>query len=450
MLGKQVLDKDGYYSKLISISWPIFLESLLRLLLGNVNIFMLGQYSDDAVGAVGVANQIINLVLVMYGIVSMGTVIMVSQSIGAGDRKVAGRIANIALAANLAFGILLSLFIVLLAVPLLKIMNLPAELFDYAHQYLVIAGAFTFLQAFMAALSGISRSYGYTKLPMYVALGMNFLNLIGSYASLYGPFGMPVLGVPGVAAAMVVSELLAAIFLFILVYKKIGLSIRLSDFKPFPKDIVKTLLKVGIPSAGESMAYTFAQMATTYIVAMFGAASITARVYGSSISVFSGTLGAAFGHGSQLIVGRLAGAGDHRKAYKVCFNALKMAIASNAVISFLFFLFGRQLAGIFTRDPAIIEMVYIVLAIDMAVELGRASNLVIGNSLRGAGDVKFPVIISVLSMWGVSVTLCYVLGVVLDLGLTGIWIAFAADECFRGVLMYRRWKSRAWVGMSVV
>jgi len=444
------LDMREYNLKLVSLSWPIFVESFLRLLLGNVNIFMLGQFSDDAVGAVGVANQIISLVLVMYGIVSMGTVVIMSQLIGAGNREKAAEVANIALAINVAFGIAMSLMLSLLAVPILRLMNIPPELMEYARQYLVIAGAFTFTQAFMAVLSGISRSFGYTKLPMYVAFAMNILNMLGSYVSLYRPFGMPVLGVPGVAAAMVGSEAVAGIFLFIMVYRKIGLKFRFGDFMPIPRDTVKMLLKVGVPSAGESMAYNFAQMATTYIVTMFGANAITARVYGQSISVFSTTLGGSFGLGSQILVGQLVGAGKYNKAYKVCISALKMGIASNFVFSVLIFAFRRQITGIFTHNTAIIGMVSVILAIDILVETGRAANLAIGNSLRGAGDVRFPMIISILSMWGVSVTLCYVFGVVLKMGLAGIWFAFAADECLRGVLMLRRWRSRTWVGMSVI
>ena len=85
-----------------------------------------------------------------------------------------------------------------------------------------------------------------------------------------------------------------------------------------------------------------------------------------------------------------------------------------------------------------------LIIINIFVELGRTSNLVVISSLRGAGDVYFPTGVAVFSMWIVSTLGAYVLAVVFGLGLSGLWIAFAADECLRGILMLWRWKSGKW------
>lgn len=443
------MEATRYNKKLMHLTWPIFLESFLRMFLGNVNVLMLSKYSDKAVGAVGISNQIVSMVLVMYGIVSAGTAIIVSQYIGAKQRETAAKVANISLLLNLVFGIILSLAMALFARPILKVMNTPEDLIAYAYIYIVIVGAASFTQALMAAISAVARSFGHTKFPMYVALTVNALNIAGNYISIFRPFGIPSIGVTGIAVSVAFSQVVGVI-LSLAMYRKIGIEFKLKDFVPFPKDTMKAVLKVGVPAAGEYMSYNFSQMATTYIVTMFGAAAITTKVYAQNFTFFASTVGSAIGLGTQILVGQMAGAGKKDKAYKIGLNSVKIGITANVIIALIFMLFRRPLMSIFTKDPGIVELASLILVIDIFVEAGRALNNVVGNSLRGAGDVRFPVIISIISMWGVSVALCYILGIQLKLGLIGVWIAFAADECIRGLILLWRWRSKAWQKIDII
>ncbi len=146
---------------LFSLVWPIFLENLFRMLLGNVNVLMLSHYSDQAVGAVGVANQIISMVLTLYTIVSLGTGIIISQYLGARDTASASKAAVCSLMVNAALGFLLSIFLAVFSRSLLRLMNLPDELMEYAMQYMWIVGGASFLQALIATMSSIVRSHHY-------------------------------------------------------------------------------------------------------------------------------------------------------------------------------------------------------------------------------------------------------------------------------------------------
>jgi Na+-driven multidrug efflux pump len=124
------------------------------------------------------------------------------------------------------------------------------------------------------------------------------------------------------------------------------------------------------------------------------------------------------------------------------------------IISFLMAgvasLFAKPLLSIFTDNPEIIKEGTLLLYLTLLLEPGRSFNLVIISSLRAAGDVKFPVVMGVISMWGVSVTLAYLLGIVFELGLAGIWIAFIADEWLRGLFMLARWRKRKWQNKYMV
>ncbi|WP_439644289.1 MATE family efflux transporter [Acetivibrio straminisolvens] len=207
---------------------------------------------------------------------------------------------------------------------------------------------------------------------------------------------------------------------------------------------------MGLPSAAEGIAYHGSQLTITRIITVLGTAALTTRVYTLNLMQFVMVFSIAVGQGTQIAVGHLVGAGDNEKAYKTCIRSLKYAIAVAVAIAGVFAFFSEQLLGIFTDDRAIIEMGSSLLLIAIILEPGRVFNIVIINALRAAGDARFPVIMGIISMWGIGVVLSYFLGVACGLGLIGVWIAFAGDEWFRGIAMLLRWRSRIWYKMAFV
>ena len=109
-------------------------------------------------------------------------------------------------------------------------------------------------------------------------------------------------------------------------------------------------------------------------------------------------------------------------------------------VSVLGIIFRTQLMDIFTEDTSVIIMGANILILNILLELGRTTNIVIIACLRGASDVVFPTVCAIFSMWVISALGSYILAVVCGMGIYGLWIAFAADECFRAVLMIWRWK----------
>jgi putative MATE family efflux protein len=444
------MTKNQKKMTLFVLTWPIFIEILLHMLMGNADTLMLSQYSDESVAAVGVSNQILSLVIVMFGFVATGTSILIAQNLGAKNNKTAAEISIVSLGANLVFGVILSILLFVSGKPLLRMMDLPEELLSQANAYLVIVGGFSFIQALIMTIGAIIRSYGFTRDVMYITIGMNILNVIGNYLFIFGPFGFPVLGVEGVAISTVVSRLigLAAAVAALLKRTENALPFRLL-FR-FPKEHIKNLLKIGIPSAGEHLSYNGSQMVITIFIAALGTEALTAKVYTQNIMMFIFLFSVAISQGTQIMIGHMVGGKDYEAAYKRCMKSLRLAIMISFGTAVLFSLFSEKLMGIFTSNPDIIKVGSVLILLTILLEPGRSFNLVVINSLRAAGDVKFPVYMGILSMWGVSVTLSYVLGIHFGLGLAGIWIAFIADEWLRGLLMLWRWRSRVWVNKSFV
>ncbi|MEW8971805.1 MAG: MATE family efflux transporter [Mesobacillus sp.] len=432
------------------MTWPLFIEILLYMLMGNADTLMLSQYSDNSVAAVGVSNQILSMVIVMFGFIATGTAILVAQNLGAKMDDDAREVSAVSIGANLVFGLMLSAAVFIFSEQLLRLMDLPPELFDEANSYLRIVGGFSFIQSLIMTISSIIRSYGFTRDIMYVTIGMNVLNVIGNYLFIFGPFGFPVLGVEGVAISTTVSRILGLLAAIYVMSKRIPGSLPLSMLFSFPKKHLKNLLNIGIPSAGEHLSYNGSQMVITYFIATLGTQALTAKVYTQNVMMFIFLFSIAISQGTQILIGHMVGAKEIENAYKRALKSLKLAIIISIVTASIVSFFSKDLLGIFTDNMSIIELGTTLILLTIILEPGRSFNLVLISSLRAAGDVKFPVYMGILSMWGVSVTLSYFLGIHLGMGLVGIWIAFIADEWLRGLLMLWRWRSRVWVKKSFV
>ncbi|MBC5635529.1 MULTISPECIES: MATE family efflux transporter [Ornithinibacillus] len=435
---------------LFAITWPIFIELLLHMLMGNADTLMLSQYSDNAVAAVGVGNQILSVVIVMFGFVAQGAAVLIAQNIGAEKPKTAGQIALNALSMNLIFSLVLSIALFIWAEPILALMDLPHELMDEGLAYMQIVGGLIFVQALIMTTGAILRSYGYTKDTMVVTIIMNIINVIGNYFVIFGPFGFPILGVEGVAYSTAISRFIGFIALVILLVKRTRGDLNFANLFRYEKNHVKSLLKIGVPSAGEQLSYNASQMVITYFVAQLGTIAITTKVYTQNIMMFIFLFSVAIGQGTQILIGHMIGAGKIEDAYVRALKSLRISIFISLATAGVIYLVAKPFLGIFTDNGSIIEAGTVLLLMTVVLEPGRAFNLIMISSLRSAGDVKFPVYIGILVMWGISVTFAWFFGIFLGLGLIGIWIGFIADEWLRGVLMLRRWKQRNWVRMSFV
>lgn len=436
---------------LFKITWPIFVEVLLFMLLGSVDIFMLGKYSDDAVGAVGIVNQIINMLNLLFAIITAGTTIICSQYIGAKKKEEdIMKLVGTSLVINAVLGILLSLLILLFSDFILKCMNVAPEFMLYSTQFIEIVGGFIVIQAIILTFTSVLRSFGFTKICMYTTLVMNGFNIILNYILIFGNYGAPSLGVQGAAIATTVSKIIGTIFLGYYLFKKVLPNFSIKYLKSIAKQEFKNILHMGVPAAGENISYSLAKLVATVILTHISIAAVTTNSYINNICIFIFVFSVSIGQGSAILAGRLVGRGNLEEAYKLCFSSLKKAFAVSTILGIIVAILGRQIFEIFTSNEEILALGASVLFINAFLEPGRTFNIVIINCLRACGDVRFPVYVGICSMWTVGVGLAYIFSITLDLGMPGMWIALALDEWIRGIIMYFRWKSRKWYGKSVI
>lgn len=435
---------------LFLLTWPIFLEITLFMLMGSADTFMLSAVSDEAVSAVGVANQFVFIAILVLEVVANGAAIVVAQYLGARRPEEASKVAGIAISLNLVLGLAVSAAFLALGGPLLRAANLQGDMLSMAQTYLGIVGGWLFLQALINTMSSIIRTHGFTREAMYVSLGMNVINVVGNYALIFGHWGFPEMGVAGAAVSTAVSRGIAVLVFFWLLYRIMEVRIQLRYYVSLTKEYVRKILKVGVPSALEQVTYHLCQTVFLYYVTFLGAEHLAARQYTMNITHFIYLFSAAIGMGTAIIVGRLVGAGGKEEAYHRVWKSLRWGLVITVIVNVVFVLVREPVVDIFTDDPAIISLASNLILLSLLLEPGRCFNIIIINALRAAGDAKITVYMGLISMVGISLPLGYFLTFQMGLGLAGVWLAIAADEWIRGIAMYFRWKSRAWEGKALV
>lgn len=435
---------------LFAVTWPIFIDSVLRMMLGTADVFMLSRISDQAAGAIGLANEIIAFRILMFGFVGIGTSVAVTQYLGAGKPETASRVSALAITMNLIFGLVVSAVIAGLGEQVMRLMHLDSALIGVANRYLMIIGAFLWVEAVSYAVSSIIRAHGYTRDVMYVTLGVNIVHVTGNYLLIFGHFGFPELGVTGAAISTVVCRMIGLAVLLVLLYRRVSSPIRLKDYADFDKTRVKQVLSIGLPAAGEHLAWQSQYMMIMSFINIIGQTALSAHIYVYNVSAYFMALAMAIGMGTEIIVGHMVGAGELQAAYRRLLRSLRISLLLTFAVVVVAALFREGLIGLFTDSREIIAAGSAIFLLSIVLEPGRTFNLVVINSLRAAGDARFPVLMGVMSMWGVCVPLAYWLGIHWQMGLLGIWIAFAVDEWLRGILMLIRWRSRAWEKKALV
>jgi len=430
---------------LIGIAWPIFVEQTLRILIGVVDTFMVSHVSDGAVAALGVANQVIILFLLAFNFIGIGTSVVVTHHLGARDRAGADSIATNAIAVNTWLGAAFSAAVYFLALPMLGIMQLPSNLMGYALPFLTLMGGTLFMESMNISIAAVLRAHHHTRDAMLVVVGQNILNVIGNSITLFGLLGCPPLGVLGVALSGIISRTVACVALWILLDYRIHLRLRALDFVSISWGKVRRILHIGLPAAGEQLCYWTAFMLVTTFIARMGSRSLAIQSYTLQIQRFAMLFSFAIGLGTEIIIGHLVGAGRLEEAYHRLLSSLRTGLMIVTGVIIAIAASGPFLLRSFTHDAAIISGGVLLLRIAILLEPGRVFNVIVISSLRATGDVGFPIQMAVFSMWCVWVPLAWLLGLKLGLGLAGIWISMLTDEWLRGLLMYRRWKSRKWM-----
>jgi putative MATE family efflux protein len=421
--------------------------------MGIADTVMVTTIGEFAVSGVSIVDVINNLFILAFGALATGGSVVVSQYIGRRDEKHSALSSRQLVYASLGAALVITAIGVFLRRPILSLIygSLEQDVAMAAETYFFVSALGYPALALYNAAAALFRSMGNSRVPMLTALLVNILNIGGNALLIFGLR----MGVAGAALSTLVSRGLSALILIALLMRgRYRLSpVSLSGLFKIQIDfsIIKSILYVGIPNGVESSMFQVGKIMVSRIFTSFGTAAIAANAIATVINSFSYMPGNAFGLGLLTVVGQCVGAGNNGAAKKYTARIMKWGYLVLALINGSVLLFMNGIVGIFDLGPQTVRLLKSYLWIHcVAAPLFWAPAFILPNALRAAGDVRYCMILSSVTMWIVRITTSYILAYSLGIGPTAVWYAMGTDFFVRGLFFISRWMNGRWQGKKVI
>jgi len=429
---------------------PIFLDMFLHFITLIINTYMVTKVSVHLVGAMGAGNQVMDLFMTIFNFLSIGCSVVVAQALGAKKNDLASNVIHASITSNTLFGIFSAIVIYVFGYNILNLLNVPKELINDSFSYLHILGFALLFDGIGMVLAAVLRVYNLATAVMLTSVLMNVITILGNAISLFGWFNLPNLGLQGVAISTLVGRLVGIFVLAYMLSQKAKVKIYFKKLLVVPFEILKKILSIGLPSAGENLLWMAQYMVAFGFVASMGEASLSVQTIYFQITLLILLCGASISVANEVIVGHLVGASEFNEAYTRTFKALRIGVFITLIVVLIAYALKNQIMDALNLGENLRSIMLPLFALSIVLESGRTFNIVIVNALRASGDAKFPLITGLIFMWGLSLPLGYFLGVYLGWGIIGVWIGFCADEWLRGLANTWRWRNKKWQSKRLV
>ena len=429
---------------------PLVVEQLLNSLMGTADSIMVSNVGSAAISAVSLVDSINILVIQAFYALAAGGTIVCSQYIGQRDKKNAEESAR-----QLVF-VVASISTAVMAVclltrgPLLRLIfgSVEADVMEAARIYFFYTAlSFPFIALYDAG-SSIYRAQGNTRLPMTIAVVSNGLNIAGNAVLIWGFH----LGVAGAAIATLGSRVISAVVVlaFLRDPKQEIAVYGYGRIRPDGQRI-RRILSLGIPNGIENAMFQFGKLAIQSTVSTLGTIAIAAQAMTNILENLNGIAAIGIGIGMMTVVGQCLGAGRQDEAI---YYIKKLSVIAEAVIigcCALVYILTRPVTMLGGMEPESAKMCFYMIGwITVVKPIVWTLAFVPAYGMRAAGDVRFSMIISCISMWLFRVTLCIYLCRVHGFGPIAVWIGMFTDWTVRGIVFAIRFKSRRWLAHEVV
>ncbi len=429
---------------------PIIVEQLLNSFMGMVDTMMVSTVGSEAISAVSLVDSFNNLVIQMFSAMAAGASIVCSQYLGSGNKKESNNAARqVVLAVSV---ISLALMVICLAgrEHLLSFIFgkvEPAVMQNSLIYFLITVISYPFLALFNAG-AAFYRAGGNSKFPMKVSVVSNVLNIMGNAVFIY----VFKWGVAGAALSTLISRIFCMAVIFYCLRKPRQVIV-IRDYLKIRPDmpLIVKIMAIGIPAGVENSMFQFGKLAIQSTVSTMGTTAIAAQAMTNIFENVNGIFGIGVGIGLMTVVGQCIGA-DRREEAKYYIVKLTGVAWVGILASCLFVLAITKpvtwLAGMESESAAMcFEMVKAITVVKPLVWVG---SFVIAYGLRAAGDVRFSMIVSTLTMWLCRVALCIFLVRVYHFGPMAVWIGMFADWTIRAVIFVSRFLSGKWLKNKII
>ena len=427
---------------------PLVIEQLLAITVGLFDSVMVSQVGEAAISAVSLVDTVNVLLVNAFSALATGGAVIAGQYLGRREPDKAGHSgAQLLLFMGEASILIMMVFYLAKGFVLGVVFGqVEPDVAAYANTYYIIVEASIPFLAIYSAGAALFRVMGNSRVSMQVSLGMNFINIAGNALLIFGLH----MGVEGVAIPTLVSRAAAAAAMVVLL-RRPNLPLRVERFSiHHDKYVVKNILRFGVPNGLESSMFQLGKILLLSTVSVLGTASVAANAIGNTVCTFQCVPGNALGLAIVTVASRCVGAGSYEKARYYTKKLLKST----------YFFMALSIAATLVLLPLIMKLYNVS---DEAARYARQiiwmhglvavvlwpASFTLPQALRAAGDTRFTLIVSTVSMWTMRVALGVLLGRFWGFGVVGIWMAMFADWVLRVSFFVPRFLGHKWETMGI-
>ena len=428
--------------ELLRLTGPLLVEQLLEVTVGMADTMMVSRCGEAAISGVSLVDMINQLIIVLFAALATGGAVVVSQFLGAREQKDADRSSGQLILLSGVFGVLVGAVCFFFARPMIRLCygSIAPDVLEASVLYLkIIALSYPFLALYNGG-AALYRSMGNSKISMQISILMNIINIVGNAVCIF----RLKMGVDGVAWPSVISRVVAAVLILGKCYQK-GQALNVPKTTRLDARMTKRILGIGIPSAFENSLFQAGRILVVSMISAFGTVQIAANAVANNLDGMGCIPGQAIGLAMITVVGRCVGAGDSEQAIYYTRKLTGWAYITMGVFNGAILIFLPQLVNIYalSGETMVLAETLVRIHAGCAIFLWPVS-FVLPNALRAANDVKFTMLVSILSMAVWRLGFSYLLCVQLGWGAVGVWIAMVIDWVCRVICFVARFRSGVW------
>lgn len=438
----------------LKLAIPIMIEQTFVMLLGTFNTMMAGHIGEEAVSAIGMVDSINNMFISFFAALSVGATVVVAQQIGQEKPKRANETAKQAIISGVIVALTITILLWIFRIQLINKLYGSAEELVKVNAKLYLE--FTLLTYPFIAIeqisNGILRGCGDTKTPMKITMFMNVINIILGYVLIFGVdfLNIPSFGITGAALAIAIARLAGTLLIMIVLFRGSKI-IKIKKIFPFKFDfkIQKDIFNIGIPAGMEQVIFNTGKLIVQVFIVTMGTTSIAANAIGNSIAIIINVPGNALCLAATTLVGQYVGRDDIKGAKNTLIYLVKFGTISLVTLGILFIPIAPWLSSLYTDSQEVINLSSKLIATNGIALIAWSISFILSSGLKGAGDTRYTMLTAFIGMWIFRVFIGYILGIILNVGLIGIWIAMYIDWFVRGTMYCLRLKGNKWIAHRI-
>lgn len=454
----------------MKLTLPIIAEQAFLMIMGVINAIMAGQLGKEAVSAIGMVDSINNIFIAFFSALAVGGTVVVAQYSGQRNYRSANEAARHTIFSGVLLSIVITIILFIFRHGIIDILFGSAEpdVVNNSIIYLAITLLTYPLIALTSVACGVLRGAGDTKTPMKVTIIMNFFNIILSYVLIYGlklgsthfMLEIPALGVRGAAYGIAAARTIGAVLITLVLFKGSKI-IKLTIDRAFRPDfeMLRCIFGVGLPASVESLLFNGGKLIMQVFIVGMGTASIAANYVAGSVFGLINIPGAALSIAATTLIGQHMGRGEKEEARETSMYLVKITSICLLIACAVIFPLAPLMASAYTSNAAsnaasnaeVIKIAaFLIRTSVVTMPLLWAVSFLLPAALKGAGDARYTMVVSVASMWIFRITMGYIIGIPLKQGVAGIWYGMYIDWLVRGIFFYTRLKRGKWMKNEVI